>query len=172
MAIRSVLWLLMFSLFALGGCAVQGLNFQQDKRVTIVSPSDRQKVQQPVTLRWRVSDFRITGRDGSRSPDRGYFGVYVDRAPQPPGKTQSWLLRDDQLCRTTPGCPNEEFLAGQNIHTTTDTSFRIENLRQPNTQDVQRRREFHEATIVLLNGRGERIGESAFAIEFEVDRGR
>ena len=45
----------------------------------------------------------------------------------------------------------------------------IERLPLP-SGDAQRRREFHDVTIVLLNGRGERIGESAFVRQFEVDR--
>ncbi len=159
------------SVIVLSGCALQGLNFVQDTRVTITAPRDRAKVKLPVTVAWTVEDFKITGRDGGSRTDAGYFGVYVDQAPQPPQKTQNWLLRKDTLCLTTPGCPNKQFLADRNIHSTTATRFRIDRLPAPPTEDVQRRREFHEVTIALLNGRGERIGESAFTIEFEVDRG-
>lgn len=156
----------------MAGCAINGLNFVEDKRVTIVSPRDRAKVKLPVTIRWKVHDFKITGRDGSRRIDAGYFGVYVDQNPQPPDKDQASLVRNTEACRLNPGCPGKEFLASINIHSTTETKFTIEKIPEPRTDTAQKRREFHEVTVVLLNGRGERIGESAFNLEFEVDRGR
>lgn len=151
-------------------CATQGLNFVQDDRVTITTPTDRALVKPPVTVAWRVRDFQVTGKDGKRHDDAGYFGVYVDRAPQPPGRTQEWIVREDQVCLTTPGCPNEGFLAGLNIHGTTETTFTIERFVDTRPETQKDRREFHEVTIVLLNGKGERIGESAFSVEFELDR--
>ena len=65
-------------------------------------------------------------------------------------------------------CPNDEYLARFGINSTTQTSFTIENLVDPTPEDD--RREFHEVTVVLLNGRGERMGESAFSVEFELNR--
>ncbi len=121
-----------------------------------------------MTVTWRFRDFQITGRDGNRRAAAGYFGVLVDRPAQPPGKTLEWIVREDQLCRRDPTCPNDEFLASFGINSTTETSFTIENLVDPTPQDD--RREFHEVIVVLLNGRGERIGESTFSVEFELDR--
>ena len=153
----------------LPACGVNGLNFQQDDRLTFIAPGDRAKVDLPVTVSWRVTDFEVTGSDGDDRRDAGYFGVFVDRAPQPPEKTQQWLVRDDQRCRGVQSCPRE-YLEQLNIHSTTRTRFVIQRLPEP-ASNAQRRREFHEVTIVLLNGRGERIGESAFTRQFEVDRG-
>lgn len=129
----------------------------------------------PVTIRWKVKDFQVTGLDGQRRTDAGYFGIYVDRSPQPPGQTQEWLVRkdarQDSSCRRNPDCPDKEFLARKDIYSTTEESFRIESLPPPPSSVTdQRRREFHEVTIALLNGKGERIGEGAFAVIFEVDR--
>ena len=156
-------------LFLLPSCGVNGLNFEQDERLTITAPADRAEVRLPLTMTWDVTDFEVTGRDGATRDDAGYFGVYVDRAPQPPRKTQAWLVRDDPGCRQTPGCPDEAYLAQAHIYSTEERSFTIDRLAQPSS-DAPRRREFHEVTIVLLNGRGERIGESAFVRQFEVDR--
>jgi hypothetical protein len=154
----------------LPACGVSGLNFKQDERLEVTAPGDRAEVQLPITVSWRVRDFEVVGRDGSDRSDAGYFGVFVDRAPQPPDRTQAWLVRDDPRCRTTPSsCAKGSFLAPNNIHSTTDTRFVIDRLPAPST-NAPRRREFHEVTIVLLNGRGERIGESAFVRQFEVDR--
>lgn len=151
----------------LQGCGTTGLNFVKDERVEIVAPGDRAKVPLPVTVRWEVRDFEVTGPDGSSRSDAGYFGVYVDRAPQPPQQTQAWLLRDEQNCLG--GCESPTALASRNIHSTQETEFTIGRLPQP-ASDAVRRREFHEVTIVLLDGRGRRIGESAFIRQFEVDR--
>lgn len=158
------------ALLGLAGCGVAGLNFVRDDRLEITAPGDRAKVTLPVTISWRIEDFEVTGRDGSARDDAGYFGISVDRAPQPPGRTQEWLVRDDVECRGEPGCPDAEDLAGLHLYSTTETTFLIERLPAPTT-DAAPRREFHEATIVLVNGRGERIGESAFVVQFEVDRG-
>jgi hypothetical protein len=150
-------------------CSVRGLDFKKDERIEIVSPSDREKVALPVTVSWTARDFDVTGRDGAAHEDAGYFGIYVDRSPQPPSETQDWVARDDAQCKRTPGCPDAAYLATRDVHTTTGTSFEIPRLPLP-TETAQRRREFHEVTIVLLNGKGERIGESAFTVQFEVDR--
>lgn len=167
---RRVAILLTVAAALLPACGVRGLNFVEDERLTITSPPDRAEVTLPATITWSVRDFTVTGPDGSDRPDAGYFGIYVDRAPQPPDKTQAWLVRNDQRCKSDPGCPDEAFLAQRDIHSSTETSFRIERLPLP-PGDAQRRREFHEVTVVLLDGRGERIGESAFIRQFEVDRG-
>jgi hypothetical protein len=152
------------------GCGVRGLNFSDDKRLSFVTPADREEVRLPVTIEWTVRDFDVTGPDGSARRDAGSFGLYIDRTPQPPGEKQTWLVRNDQMCKNTPSlCSDSDFLAQRDIHTTTASTFVIERLPLP-SGDAERRREFHDVTIVLLNGRGERIGESAFVRQFEVNR--
>jgi hypothetical protein len=148
-------------------CGTSGLNFVQDERVEITAPPDRAKVSLPATIRWQVRDFEITGPDGASRPGAGYFGVYIDRAPQPPQKTQAWLTRDEQNCLG--GCSSELALESRDIYSTESTEFTIDRVPRPPRQ-AQRRREFHEVTIVLLDGRGRRIGESAFIRQFEVAR--
>jgi predicted small lipoprotein YifL len=151
----------------LTACGTSGLNFVQDERIEITAPRDRAKISLPATISWEVRDFEITGPDGASRPDAGYFGLYIDRAPQPPLKTQAWLTRDEQNCLG--GCSSELALASRDIHSTESTEFTIDRLPRP-SERVQRRREFHEVTIVLLDGRGRRIGESAFIRQFEVTR--
>lgn len=152
----------------LPSCSFSGLNFLQDTRVTILAPKDRALLDLPVTITWSVNNFKVTGEDGTSRRDQGYFGIYVDRAPQPPNKKQEWLVREDETCLRTPGCPNKDFLAQRDIHSSTEMSFVIEFLRDLDPE--LDRRDMHEVTIVLLNGKGERIGESAFTVEFEVKR--
>jgi len=154
--------------FALPGCGFSGLNFVQDDRLEIVHPTDRAKIRFPLTVRWRVTGFEVTGPDGSPGDDAGYFGLYIDRAPQAPGETQVDLVREDPGCQIDPECPGPAYLARQNIHSTDQTSFTIEEIPDPTPQDRRRGRRFHDITIVLLNGRGERIGESAYSVRVEV----
>ena len=154
---------------ALSGCAINGLAFRVDDRLRILQPADREIVTLPVTINWEITDFEVTGPDGSEDPGSGYFGVFVDRAPQPPGETVEWFAKDDESCRPADGCPDEQYLADRGVYTTDKTEFVVKTLPPP-PSDQAARREFHEVTIVLLDGSGRRVGESAFTAEFEVKR--
>ena len=151
------LWVVLAAV--LPGCdRFHGLAFREDNRVDVVAPSDRAHVTLPITVRWTSS-----------APARS-FGVYVDRAPQPPGKALAWFARNDDACRIVNGCPDATYLAERNVFRTTETRFVLKQLLD--TQRDTQRREFHEVTIVLLDGNGNRIGESAWSVEFQVDRRR
>ncbi len=139
--------------------------------MTIFRPADRALLRAPITVDWRVRDFEVTGRTQNARPDAGYFGIFVDREPPPPGRTIEWLFRDDTSCRPSDGCPDREYLAERDMYTTTQTSFTVEDLRQLDPSIKRRRRVLHEVTIILLDGRGRRIGESAFPAEFQVVEG-
>lgn len=143
------------------GCGVHGLSFKADKRVHIVRPGDRDKVQLPVTIAWTVKDFGV-------GPGQGSFGVYLDRAPQPSGKTQAWLFRGNSGCRG-PGaavCATEDYLAQQNVFRTTGTDFTVQQVAK--LAGSQARRQLHEVNIVLLDAAGRRDGEGAWSVQFEV----
>lgn len=149
------------------GCAPSGLAFVQDKRLEILSPEPRSTVELPVTIRWRVDGFRITGPDGRADPDSGYFGVFVDTTPIPPGETVAWIARDDRSCTSSPGCPDEQYLADRQTYQTQETTFTLEQLP---FLDAYAGHENHEVTIVLLDGTGHRIGESAWYVNFVYER--
>ena len=151
----------------LSSCGIRGLNFVRDDRLSITAPEARSEVRLPMTVRWTVRDFSITGPTREATADAGYFGVFVDRAPPGPGKTLASLADNDPACKESAGCPDEAYLAGQNAYSTTDTTFELARLPEL-TRD--RTREAHEVTIVLLDGLGRRIGESAFRVEFQVRR--
>ena len=140
------------------GCAVTGIAFRQDDRLSFESPGDRDEVTLPVTVTWSVEDFDV--------PADGGFAVFVDRSPQPPGKTLEWLARNDDSCRADDGCPDAEWFAQRDVFPTTETSFTIDRL-PARTDD---RREFHEVTVVLVDGDGRRIGETGWTLEFQVER--
>jgi hypothetical protein len=148
-------------------CSTQGLAFVQDKRVDIVAPEGHSTVDVPVTITWTVHDFHITGQDGRSRPQAGYFGLFVDRAPVPPGKPLSWLAHGDDLCVATPGCPDKQYLADHDTYAVTGTSF---TLRQLPDLDAYHGHELHEVTIVMLDGEGLRVGEQAWFVDFRYDR--
>lgn len=143
------------------GCAASGLAFRQDNRLSFTAPTDRSEVTLPVTVRWEVEDFDVGQGAGS-------FAVFVDRAPQPPGKTLPWLARNDDSCRRDAGCPDAAWFADRWVFPTTATELTIERL-PARTDD---RREFHEVTVVLLDADGRRVGETGWSIEFQVERER
>jgi hypothetical protein len=148
-------------------CATSGLAFVQDDRVEIIAPKSHEKVTLPVTVRWRVDGFRVTGNDGRSDPNAGYFGIFVDRAPVPPGKTLDWIARDDKRCLANPECPNALYFADRDIYATSATEFRFDQLPD---QGSYRGNEVHEVSIVLLDGTGRRIGESAWYVTLRYDR--
>ena len=146
----------------LTACGVSGLSFVQDERVDIVRPKDRSEVTLPVRIEWEVKDFAV-------GADAGSFGVFIDRAPPRPGKTLSWIFRGDDSCKGPSGeavCEDPEFLRQRNVFRTTDTHFTIDLV--PKLTGSERRRQFHEATIVLLDEDGRRVGEGAWSVQFEL----
>lgn len=141
---------------------MNGLSFVEDTRVDIVQPDDRSEVRLPVTIEWTVEDFDV-------GPGRGAFGVLVDRAPPPPDKPLQWLFRDDLGCKGEGArvCASERYLADRAIFRTTETRVTLQQV--PRLVGSEAGRVLHEATIVLLDAKGERIGESAWTVQFEVE---
>lgn len=147
------------------GCDLSNLQFVQDYRVRFVEPSDRDTVTLPVTLRWEVYGFRVTGKDGRASRAAGYFAVFVDRDPIPPGRTLEWYAKEEGSCGDS-ACGAVKNLA--NVYTTESTNLELTRLpaTKKNTGGVEK----HEAVIVLLDAEGKRIGESAFYVRFTYQR--
>lgn len=148
----------------LTGCDVSNMAFVRNDRIRILEPADRSDVTLPVTLRWDARDFAITGRDGRSTPGAGYFAVFVDRPPIPPGKTLEWYAQEEDSCGDS-ACGSVKNLA--NIYPTKKTSL---TLKQLPADDRERDVERHEAVIILLDGKGARIGESAFYVRFNFAR--
>ncbi len=153
---------------ALTACVPQGLAFRADQRLTFVLPEDRSTVSLPVTIDWDIRDFAVVDPGQPAAEGEGYFAVFVDRAPVPPGESLSWIARDDDDCRAADGCPDEEYLNTRGVYATTETKLVFEQL--PRTTDLEGRKERHRAVVVLLDAGGKRIGESAFEIAFDLDR--
>lgn len=151
------------------GCGTD-LAFRVDDRLTFTAPKDRATVTLPLRLDWDVRDFTVQASPdpATVSDDAGYFAVFFDQPPMPPGKPLAYVARKDSRCKQSAGCPDQEYLASLGVYTTTATDLMVPRL----PRDTRRpdRRERHRAIVVLLNAAGERIGESAYEIVFDVDR--
>lgn len=158
--------LVLLAVLTSAACLPEGQSFRQDKRVSIVAPVDRQEVSLPVTLRWTVDDFDVVAAGGEVRENAGYFAVFVDRAPMPPGEDLTWLARKDKSCRPSEGCPDEVYFSRLGVYTTSDTELVIDQVQGRDTD----RRDRHTATIVLLDADGKRIGESAFKVNFDLEK--
>lgn len=146
------------------GCDVSRMMFVQDHRVAITAPADRDTVTLPFTLRWQTHGFAVTGRDGQRASNSGYFAIFVDRAPMPPGQTLEWLATQSDSCGSE-ACGSVDRLS--DVYTTSDMSLELRQLPAVNKTDTTER---HEAVVILLDGTGTRIGESGFYVRFDFER--
>jgi hypothetical protein len=151
------------------GCG--GLALRRDDRLHFISPPDHARVTAPLLLRWRMRDFRPVRFDGSRDPGRGEFAVFVDSAPMRPGHHLDSLAAGDPVCRTTPGCPDRLWLRQHGVYLTTRSRLALPALPIAGGRIAGLLRR-HEITIVLLDGRGFRIGESAWTLTLYAASGR
>ena len=152
---------------ALSGCSTEGLAFKQDKRVSFVSPRYREKVTSPVVVDWELNDFELGTPTDEGTPTQ--FGVYVDIDPQPPDEPLAYFARDDEACLRSKSCPDEKYLQRMGVHVTDDTEMAFNNLPPAPGVDVEGGDpDVHEVTLVFLDTDGRRVGESAWAIIFEI----
>lgn len=146
-------------LAGLAACGTSDLAFSKDESVKVVSPSNRSTVRLPVQIRWRTPGlFKQTG-------DGPYFAVFVDRAPVQPG--QSLRAVADDSCNRTPGCPDASYLRDRYVYVTKDRSVTLDAVPKKSGQRVGAD-DSHDATIILVDGNGRRIGESAYNVQFTV----
>lgn len=149
------------ALVSLAACGTSGLAFAGDERVKVVTPSDRAKVRLPVHIQWRTPGL-------TRTADGPYFAVFVDRAPVKPGESLRAVA--DDTCNRTPGCPDASYLKDRYVFVTKDTSVTLDAVPKKSGQRVGAA-DSHDAVIVLVDGKGRRIGEAAYPVQFTV-RGR
>ena len=154
---------LMSLLLGVAGCDFGNLQFRNDNRLSFVAPKARHRVTAPVTVRWSMRGFDATGLDGSHEKNRGVYAVFVDTAPMPAGKDLKWLFRNDAGCRHDSRCPDAQALSDRGVFVTSKTSLTIEVL--PRVADGVGD-EQHFVNVVLLDGRGRRMGESAWYLPF------
>ena len=154
-------------LIAASACGVDRFQFRNDHRLTFQAPEPRTVVEVPLTVRWTVEDFETVGLDGSEEADKGAFVVFVDRAPMPVGRDLRWMMRNTPGCDIDSRCPTPEQLAERDIYVTTETQIV---LRELGTSGTETGDEEHYVNIVLVNGVGERMLESAWYLPFKTER--
>lgn len=170
MRIASLIGGVVASVLLLEGCTFD-VSFTQDRRLDILAPEDRTTVGLPFEIRWEVTDFTITGPGGEAGTNEaGYFALFFDRNPIAPSKDLRSVAELDESCLQRRGCPDEAYLNQRNIYTTTETDFTVDVITDTRPRERPEAKDWHEATIVLINPAGKRIGESAFSVRFIVDR--
>ena len=150
---------LLLALTTTAGCQLDQLQFTNDRRLSFQAPAARHRITTPLTVSWSMKDFSAVGLDGSRDSHKGAFAVFVDRAPMPVGKDLKWLARSDPGCKRDLQCPNAQYLSDRGVYVTTDPAVTLEILPQQ-PQGVGD--EEHYVNVVLVDGTGHRIGESAW----------
>jgi hypothetical protein len=146
-----------------------GLQFRNDHRLSFITPRENQKVSVPFPVRWRMSDFLVTGlRQGPTTSRTGYFALFVDRTPIKPGQTIAAVNADDPSCHDTRACLTPSYLAEKGVYTTTKTAVRLTEVADLSNHESE---QYHTATVVLMNTAGRRIGESAWSVEFKMHVG-
>jgi hypothetical protein len=152
---------------ATASCQVSQLEFRADDRLSFVSPRARHRITLPVSLHWSMKSFTPTGLDGSHDRARGAFAVFVDRAPIGVGSDLKAVASGDQGCRRDPRCPDSRYLADHNVYVVTETALLVRILPQAGKGRGDER---HYVNIVLIDGSGHRIGESAWYLPFRTKR--
>lgn len=148
----------------------------QDDRVHIETPAPNSTVRLPFTLRWTAKDFtpvepRI-GMDNTNRPvvpDTGYFAVFVDKEPMAPGETFKSLVSGSSSCARNPTCPDPTTLRRLGVLVTDTTSVTVDAL-SPAKGVGGAGSATHEVTIVLVDAKGQRIGDSNWYTSFTVGR--
>ena len=146
---------------------MSNLQFKNDDRLSFESPKARHRVTAPVTVSWSMKDFTATGLNGSTDKSEGVYAVFVDRAPMPAGKDLRWLFRSDSGCKHDAHCPTQQQLTDRGVFVTTETSVTIDVLPQVGQGKGD---EQHYVNVVLLDGTGHRVGESAWYLPFTSKR--
>ena len=148
----------------LTGCQLQ---FRNDERLSFQAPATRDRVTAPVAVSWSMKGFQGVGLDGSRSPEKGAYAVFVDAAPMPVGEDLKWVARSDAGCKRDAQCPSKQYLAEHGVYVTFKTSISLPTLpmKPDGVGDEQ-----HYVNVVLLDGTGRRLRESAWSRTFTTKR--
>ncbi len=131
-----------------GGCAsggllnADGLAFRQDNSIVIIVPGERELVSEPLSVEWTMEPTtdQVAG-----------FMLFVDRGPQPPGKTIEYFKQDNR----------------SNIYLAETSPFEIPAIERREAV-AKKVRDQHHLTIIAIDVAGRRIGETAAYVDFDV----
>ncbi|MEY2566699.1 MAG: hypothetical protein QOE35_1228 [Actinomycetota bacterium] len=159
--VRTVL-AVFFMAALLTGCRSEGMALRDAKTISVVRPGEMDRVALPVRLQWRANGIRPNPDLRGAGP---FFAIFVDRPPVAAGTGLRKLLDED--CRTRPGCPDQAWLADHNVYVTGKPEVTLSRIKAVTGSRVGADNS-HRATIVLIDGDGVRVDESAASVEFQV----
>lgn len=127
----------------LGGC-FDGMSFHIDERLTLAEPLQGDYVQLPVQVSWTAEALSSAKE----------FVVFVDKPPIGRGVNIDSLEGDELI----------------NVYRTTKTEFVVEQITSK-VNVTPARADRHEITVIALDGKGDRLGESSDWAQFTVVNG-
>ncbi|MFD2421019.1 hypothetical protein [Amycolatopsis pigmentata] len=150
------------------------LRLTQDDRVHLETPAPNSTVRVPFTVKWTAKDFTTAdpriGTDNTNRPvlpDQGYFAVFVDKEPMAPGESFQSLLPAGSSCAKNPTCPDMSTLRNLGVLVTDTTSVTVDAVSSGKGVGGAGSAT-HAVTIVLVDARGQRIGDSNWYTSFTV----
>jgi hypothetical protein len=149
-----VLSLLVFTLLCFAGCSTQGLVLEQPTQLQHLRPVVFTSTEAPTRVSWT----------GDALHDDQRYLVLIDQVPMAPGSTIRSLT--DDVCRSTPGCPDPTYLAQHQLYTTAGHSVKIDALPLGGPLPVHDLAGLHVATIVIVDRAGRRVGEEFWSTSF------
>jgi hypothetical protein len=127
----------------LGGC-FDGMSFHVDERLTLAEPLQGDYVELPVQMRWSAEALSAAKE----------FVVFVDKAPIGRGVNIDSLEGDELI----------------NVYRTTKTELVVEQITSK-VNVTPDRADRHEVTVIALDSKGVRLGESSDWAQFTVVNG-
>jgi hypothetical protein len=152
---------------ALTGCNLSGLQFHDDQRLHFDQPKARALVTTPVTVSWSMKGFTATGLDGKKATGQGAFVLFLDQAPMKVGKDLKSIASSDASCLRDPRCPDASYLAQRGVYVTSDPSVTLTTIT---AQSDGVGNEQHFVNVIIVDGAGRRMTESAWYLPFQTKR--
>ncbi len=157
---RTLAAVLVLAAPAMSGCALQGLDFRADTRLTITAPPDRATVVVPFPLTWTLDDPR---------PSESGFAVLVDVDPPAPGRAMTTLLPEAQQGAACDADCQQKALSARGVTLTRATSLLVSTLPHASgVPEEQARR--HRITVVVVDDDGRRVGEVSASVTVDEER--
>jgi hypothetical protein len=148
------MWWPLVVVLVTAGCGAQGLVLRQPDGIRDLKPPALSSTKLPVKLSWTARPLAVGER----------FVVFVDQAPMPPGDSLESLA--DDTCKATPGCPNQAYLNQHFVFVTRDDRVELPVLPLQGPFPVNDLYDLHQATIVIIDHAGRRVGEEFWATSF------
>jgi hypothetical protein len=149
---------------ALAACSTSPV-FVGKRQIVITKPAALASSGIPVRIAWRT-----TG-----TPPRGAvaFAVFVDQAPVHPGQNLRAIVERADIATAgschPPSCPDAAFLQTLQVYLVRGHAVSIPFVAELRIAHRDAASAFHQATIVFVSKRGDRVGEDAATVQFRTE---